>query len=209
MKPGITTIYRAVCNGYDKVPKMPAMCEHTEYTVVAGFVDKARASFWNRYHKIASPPLITEYSLYLDGNIGLKRPICEIHHWVENMLGDADMAICKHADRRCAYVEVEACVGRKKITSKEADIAHGHLIKHDLPRNFGLWECGIILRRNGVAWVDDFCREWFRHILETNVTRDQLWLPLAMKLKPPQPTRFKTLEMNVRKNDYFTFQAHA
>lgn len=204
-----TTIYRAVSNGYDKVPKMAPLCPNLEYTVIAGSCAPERASAWNRYHKIVGAPKLTEYTLYLDGNIGLKRPTCEIHHWVEHMLADADMAICKHADRKCAYVEVEACLGRKKITSKQAATAHEYLKGHDMPKNFGLWECGIILRRNGVKWVDELCYQWFKHILETEVARDQLWLPLTMHQTPPPPTRFKTLPMNVRKNDYFTFQPHA
>lgn len=206
-----TTIYQAVSNGYDKPRPPKSLCDHVDYTIVAGTACKDRGPMWNRFHKILGAPLLCDFSVYMDGNIGLNVEACHLHAWVEEVLKDADLAICRHNDRRCAFVEVEACVGRKKITDRQARKAHEHLLANGLPRNFGLWECGIIIRRSDASWVEDLCSKWFDHLIETNVPRDQLWLPLALhQMRPNIPAgRFKTLEMNVRKNDFFTFGAHA
>lgn len=207
----ITTIYQAVCNGYDK-PKPPkSLCEHVDYTVIAGTANGDRGPLWNRSHKIVGAPLTCDLSIYMDGNINLAVPSCTIHVWAEAMLADADMAICRHADRKCAYVEVEACLGRGKITDRQAHMAHDRLVRSGLPRNFGLWECGIILRRSGVDWVEELCGRWFGEIVDSEIVRDQLWLPVTLHRfasKIP-PGRFKTIEMNVRKNHLFTFGSHA
>lgn len=210
MKQTSTTFYHAVNNGYDK-PKFPAkFCEHADYTCIAGAVKKERAPFWNRYYKITNAPNYADYSVYMDGNISPAIPVHDLHEWVEHQLADADVAICRHAARRCAYVEIEACIGRKKITEEQANRALDILTKHRMPKNYGLWECGIILRRCDAPWVENLQTAWMEGIIESGVVRDQLWLPLALHLmgsKVPAG-RFKTIEMNVRENRLFEFRPH-
>jgi hypothetical protein len=203
-------IYQAVSNGYDKPapPKDVASCEHVDYQIIAGKVEAHRAAAWNRYHKIAAFPNWRPLSLYLDGNIGLAKPACEVNAAVYKFLASSDMAVCRHADRRCAYVEIEACLGRGKITKKQAEMAHDRLHEIGLPRNFGLWECGILMRRSCVPWLEELHKLWFEFCLL--VPRDQIWLPAALYMLRDrvQTGRFNTLEMNVRKNSFFTFRAH-
>lgn len=205
-----TTFYHAVTNGYDHPPIVKAICEHTDYNLFTGVMQKKDASLWNRKFKILHPPDHNTFSVYMDGNIGISRQVCLMHQWVEELLASADIAICRHAARRCAYVEIEACVGRKKIDNAHADTALRVLAAHKMPRNFGLWECGIILRRNNVPWVQDLQKMWFDLMVHSGVIRDQLWLPLAMhKMNGKIPAgRFKTIEMDVRKNNMFDFWNH-
>lgn len=208
----VTTLYHAICNGYDKPVRMPSLCEHVDYTVIAGTTCRDRGAVWNRYHKWMGAPILTDFVVYMDGNISPAVPSEAIHTWVENTLQNADMAICKHAARKCAYVEIEACVARGKINDRQARTAHEYLHQHKLPKNFGLWECGIIVRRmNKATWVEDIGLKVFGHITETGIARDQLWLPLVLhEMQERIPAgRFKTIDMDVRKNPVFTFRAHA
>ena len=205
-----TVFYHAISNGYDKPAPMKDLCAHTEYQLIVGAMEKDNAAIWNRRYKILAPPDHGTLSCYMDGNIAPKVPACIIHQWVEALLHEADIAICKHAARKCAYVEIEACVGRKKITEKQADAALAVLDEHKMPRNFGLWECGIILRRHGIPWVRELQKLWFNLMQSSGVYRDQIWLPLALHLfssKIP-PKAFGTISMDVRKNDLFTFGKH-
>jgi hypothetical protein len=206
-----TVYYHAVSNGYDKPQKPRSICQHSCYTVIAGACSKEHGAMWNRYFKIIGTPQMAPYSVYMDANIGLEFDTCTTNEWVDEVLKDADLAICRHAARKCAYVEVEACVGRNKINAKQAAAAHEHLSACALPKNFGLWECGIILRRAGVQWVTELMTTWWAHIKATGIVRDQLWLPVAvhmMKNRIPAG-RFVTLDMNVRDNKLFTFKKHA
>lgn len=207
----ITTFYHAVSNGYDKPSRPKSICAESCYTVIAGACDREHGVMWNRYFKILGAPQLTPISIYMDSNIGLAKDTCTIHNWAAELLRDADIAICRHAARRCAYVEIEACVGRKKITSDQATKAHHFLSESGLPKNFGLWECGIIVRRSGVQWVKDLQAVWWAHMKASGVPRDQLWLPVAMHLMNGRiPSgRFKTIEMDVRSNELFTFAKHS
>lgn len=207
------TFYQAVFNGYDRPSKPKDLPVGCNYVITAGAVDGAVAPIFNRQHKILQPPRIGDVTVYMDGNIEIAKPTRDVAQWACNVLGDADIAICKHAARRCAYVELEACVGRKKITQEQADRAHRALEDAKLPRNFGLWECGIIIRRVNAPWLDAFQAAWFNMLIATDVWRDQLWLPCVLHRYAAEgrvPTgKFQTLQMDVRKNDFFSFKPHA
>lgn len=203
------TIYQAVSNGYDNVKKPERICKECCYTLIDGDCHKNEASMFNRFFKLSNPCSLTPFTIYMDGNIGIGKDSCVMHDWVEEILKDADIAICRHAARKCAYAEIEACLGRKKITSRQAEVAHEYMTQHGHPKNFGLWECGIIVRRSGVQWVKDLQKQWWKHMIETKIFRDQLWLPLAMREVSIPAGRFKTIEMDVRKNNFFTFKPHA
>lgn len=201
-------IYHAVSNAYDKPipPKGLERFPDIDYVVIAGAVEKSKAALWNRYWKIKRPPENSMYSLYLDGNISPRIELDAILAWVDLWLVDADMAICKHAARKCAYVEIEACIGRNKIDHKQAEAAHEILASLNHPKNFGLWECGIIARRCNVPWVTDLQDRWFRYV--EAIPRDQIFLPQVLREVPPPAKRFKTLDMDVRANELFTFRKH-
>jgi hypothetical protein len=204
-----TTLYQVVTNGYDK-PLKPKVCKHIDHLIVGGATLIEEGAIWNRCIKIRDYPKRNEYAVYMDGNMSVKMHPCMFHGWVETVMEKADLAICKHPHRKCAYVEIEACLGRKKITAEQAKEAHEILNTSRLPKNFGLWECGIIIRRTGVAWVEELERRWFSWIENSGIHRDQLWLPMAIHQKPETipAGRFKTLDMDVRSNPIFSFGVH-
>ena len=201
-------IYQAISNGYDKPTPPKGLSARVDYQLILGQVNPENGALWNRYHKIAAPPDWCDQSLYLDGNIGLNAPPIAIEAMINGALGNADIAMMKHPERKCAYVEIEACLGRGKITDKEARIAHAKLTEIGLPKNYGLWACGVIARRSRAEWLSDLQHEWFE--LCKLVCRDQLWLTAALyKLRNRIPaSRVATIDMNIWKNPYFTYARH-
>lgn len=203
----ITTFYQAICNGYDKPRKFVA-CKHVQYEIRVGNVQKQNATLWNREHKLVHAPMCSDFTVYMDGNISPLLPSCHMHLWVEEVMKDCDLAICRHPQRKCAYVEIEACVGRKKITEEQAGIAQAKLFEIGLPKNFGLWDCGVIMRRTHADWVEKFMTEWMQLLVDTWVLRDQIWLPAAMQTFKIPAGRFKTVEMNLFNNNRFLREPH-
>jgi hypothetical protein len=202
------TIYQAVSNGYDKprpIRNLPAGVDHQ---LIVAAVEESKARLWNRYHKIKAPPTYRSQSLYLDGNITPKGDLSLAIDYVDGQLGEADIAFMRHPERRCSYAEIEACEALKKITPKQAQLAFESLKAIGLPKNYGLWACGIIARRHGVEWVRQFQDVWFD--LCQLVPRDQLWMAAALYRteKVREAGRMKTVEMNVWKNPVFSWEPH-
>lgn len=201
-------IYHAISNGYDKPKPVSDVGQHVDYQIIAGAVSKSAAATWNRYHKIFKPPEWREFSLYLDGHIGLAKPALAVWRFVEQAMATTDVVFLQHPERKCAFVEIEACVHKGKISKEQAEVAHEKLHNVGLPKNYGLWACGIIMRRGGVAWLQELQKRWFEIYL--TVGRDQIALPAAMyQMRKEIPTsRLGTLEMNVFNNPVFTFGKH-
>lgn len=203
------TIYQAVANGYDKPKPIKSIFPLVDYTCIVGMLgENVSPVLWNRYHKIKAPPSQSDVSLYLDGNITPRVGIGDLCVQLQTWLADADMALFKHPQRKCAYVEIEACVGRGKITHKQADIALEKLTEIGLPRDYGLFACGIIARRSNVQWLKMVQDRWWD--LCQLVPRDQLWLTavLWMTQRDRPAGRLRTIDLDIFKNHLFTVEPH-
>lgn len=112
-----------------------------------------------------------EYSLWMDGNTILLKPVT---HLIDTYLKDHDVATFKHPARDCAYKEMETCaslnldieeVMREQMRAYEAE---------GYPRLYGLNAGGFILRRH-TEQVKNFNELWWREICKHS-KRDQLSL---------------------------------
>lgn len=159
--------------------------------------------FWNREEKILWPPPLGEWSVYTDGSLTPNRPLRSLveNKWLKNH----DMALFRHPHRKCAYAEIDACSRASKITKKEAAHAHEILKDRGLPKNFGLWACGVLVRKRGSAQNAALAASWWSYVKK--IPRDQIWFPLVvweMGLKD----KINTIDANVFANSYFTYQRH-
>jgi hypothetical protein len=201
-------IYQAVSNAYDK-PKPPSpLPDCVDYEIVVGKVNggKKEAALWNRRKKLTGAPMHAAATLYMDGNIGVRNPetIDEVARGF--LKNSAQIALFRHPQRSCAYVEIEACLGRGKITEAEANLAHDELKKIGLPKDFGLWACGVIFRRS-CPFYRDFFDEWLSFC--GIVCRDQIWLPAILHKRGKHAQIIRTIDKDIFKNDIFTYQPHA
>lgn len=201
-------VYQAVSNGYDR-PKPPKGLPHSvDYQLTLGNVAQSQAALWNRFHKIVSVPQWGGSSAYFDGNIAIADPPT-IGQFVNAAIQDYDLALYRHPNRKCAYVEIEACLGRGKITSLQAEMVHDNLKKIGLPHDYGLWACGVIIRRSDVDWLTRVQKRWYDYC--RLVCRDQLWLTAVLyEMRTEVPARrIRTIDADIFKNETFHYSKHA
>ena len=120
-------------------------------------------------HKVL--PAGTEFSLWVDGsmafNAGLHPGDLALRY-----LKDADLALFRHPIRDCLYDEAHRCnVGKMDDSSVMARQMNRYRAE-GYPRNNGLAECAVILRRHTPA-VARLNEMWWKEIAEGS-RRDQL-----------------------------------
>lgn len=127
-----------------------------------------------RWHKINANKLFPEYdiSLWIDGNIVIMKP--EFFKRINRMIerGTA-IAIPPHPERTCIYDEAEKIkelkIDNKNTVNQEMRILH--LTRY--PRNNGLNETCIMLRRHNDNRIKRLQRKWWR-MVDKYSKRDQL-----------------------------------
>ena len=113
-----------------------------------------------------------------------------INHYLE----DADLSAHKHCDRNCLYEETQAALGRQpKRDEPETLINQAEQYnKERYPQNIGLFENGILFRRNNEA-TNKFNKLWFEETAKWN-TEDQismmysLWKTPEVRVNPIEKT---------------------
>lgn len=152
------------------------------------FVSSRRNS---RMHKILIHQYVdTEYSLWMDANVALRVPAEQL---IDEWLGDHDIAMFKHRIRDCIYDEAEVCSNLRlddpSLISRQTD---AYMLR-GFPRNAGLGEASVILRRHTKA-VETFNNAWWSEYCRYAV-RDQISLMVAARetstvLNLITPTKF-------------------
>lgn len=143
-----------------------------------------------------------ECSIWVDGNV---YPTADAKT-ILKMLGDADIAVFSHPYRKCVYKEAPEARKRvaeenKALIDEQIDNYH----KEGMPHDFGLWECGMILRRHNAA-TEEFGLRWWAEICRYS-ERDQLSFPYVL-WKMADRIKLKTLKDNVRSHKYFRYANH-
>ncbi|MCP4899965.1 MAG: hypothetical protein GY906_23600 [bacterium] len=196
------TIYCAVSKGYDKLRTWKKE-DGVFYELRTSALVGEAATLWNRIQKINLPPTRGLWSCYLDGSLTPKVPLRPV---VEGWLEDAEMALFRHPHRNCAYEEIDACVARGKISKAQAEKVRANLLLMGLPKKAGLWACGMIARRTTSVIQGPVSAAWVAFV--DQVPRDQLWLPLVLRMIPGAKERIKTIDADIFDNEWFTYRRH-
>lgn len=110
-----------------------------------------------------------EYSIWLDGNLSLKKPAQEL---IDTYLKDHDIAVFKHPVRNCLYKEAIECA-KRGLDNSESIIEQVKSYEDEgFPKEYGLGENMMILRRH-TKKVEQFNNAWLAEYLRFSV-RDQL-----------------------------------
>ena len=101
-----------------------------------------------------------------------------------NALGDNDIVVWRHPDkRRCLYHEAAFCQRIKNFRKEPIAAQVAHYRAEGMPERLGLWACGTIVWRNSNA-VINFGNAWLAEVLRWSA-RDQIAFPfLVWKLAP-------------------------
>lgn len=145
-----------------------------------------------------------DISIWMDGNITMAMPKEKI---VEDLLGDADMALFKHYKSRGIEWElkwIKYKFSRRSPVSLEAEKQVEHYLKNGMTAQTQLYMGGVIIRRN-VPTVNQFNEVWWAEICRWG-QRDQLSLPVVLARFPE--LKLKPIELNIKYNDYLNYGEH-
>lgn len=142
--------------------------------------------------------------MYLDGSM---RPKRSLKRTVDELIGDAHLAVFRHPHRSCVYEEIEACVARHKITREDADQALRQVKRVGVPKDFGLWACGVVLRRPGSDWLEWFESNWWADTKSSGLVRDQIWFAVNV-YELGYRDLVRTIDADIFNNKWFQFHGH-
>lgn len=198
VKKNSVQVYSSICGRIDK-PRQD----------IAVFSDKKSDNFRlpvmnaKIYKVLAHKYIDSNMSVYMDGNIF---PNVHSSKMVAELLQGADMAVFRHPWRNCLYQELEHAQARVLPEYKPLmDQQVARYRKEGMPVNFGLAECGMIIRRHNAA-TEEFNERWWSEICRyTN--RDQMSFPYVLwKMKDRIMVNF--IPGNVRQHAYFKYVPH-
>ena len=111
-----------------------------------------------------------ESSMWIDGNIDVYQKSDKLFDKVSN---EDFIFTSAHPRRTCIYEEIEACKRMKKDSEETLEKARKFLLKNEMPKNAGMVQTGIIIRRHNEQACIDLMEEWWKYIYEIT-RRDQL-----------------------------------
>jgi hypothetical protein len=186
-------IYTCVTNNYDNIVAPLIVTKGVDYlffsdgSVVAPTpwenipIDDLHAGKdANRYIKIM-PHLnsrLSEYDLtiYVDGAIDVIGDLTSLLDKVVKTSGDLFMY--QHPSRNCVYLEARSCIENRQAPIRETSELMKKFRGEGIPKNYGLYEAGVIIRKPSKA-VKKFMEVWWS-IYISGVKRDQLALIYAL-----------------------------
>jgi len=148
-----------------------------------------------------------EYTVWVDGNIRLKRTPEAI---VETYLGDDDFGLFAHPYRKTVWQEFEALRTQPRFADpflqKQLAEQAAFYREAGLPADAQLYECNFMVRRNVErvsrimdAWWSEICRwQW----------RDQVSLPYVLWKHGIDVRVRKTRDANIRSHKDFAYTKH-
>lgn len=145
-----------------------------------------------------------DYSLYVDGNIFLKKDFEDFFEsYCDSKLL---MALPIHLDRKCLYEEALVCIQQKKDNESLIRKQMTHYEEDGFPRKYGLYENNILLRKHNDPLICTIMEKWW-HELNTWSKRDQLSLCYVFWKNNFSPKLIK--ESSRIRNPYFDIVLHS
>lgn len=139
----------------------------------------------------------TEYSIWIDGNLTLKKTPEEL----VKLLGDKDIALFPNPYRTCPFDEADYCI--KHNIGTEPDIKRQQeRYKGQIPK-CPLGACGVIIRRH-TEEMKTLCEKWWAEICFGS-TRDQISFPFVF---PNEKINWLPFQSNIINNSFFTRKGH-
>ena len=102
-------------------------------------------------------------SIYIDCRFTIR---CNLYKFVDDIIGnDFDLAVMKHNRRSCLFQEAEFL----KLQNTEQVKKYQEIV----PKNFGLWAPGIMIRRHNVPALQAMMKTWYSEMIKGS-HRDQI-----------------------------------
>ena len=182
-------IYTCITGGYDTIIEPKVITSGFDYIC---FTDNMamESSVWEmrplpketeklsqikkqRYVKINPHLLLSEYdvSIWVDGNVTIKS---NLNEFVDKFLStEYSIYVPKHPSRDCIYAESKTVLAMKKDVKENVDPQIERYRKEGFPKNYGLLQSNIMLRKHNEEDCVRFMEQWFEE-LKNGSHRDQL-----------------------------------
>jgi len=132
----------------------------------------------NRYGKLNPETIFPDYkyTMYIDGNLQLYGKPSDFICYINETTG---LALFNHATRICIYDEGEVCKIVKRSVPRKVNQQLDKYRSEGMPKNFGMCECNVILRKN-TSESNAIMHNWWSEFLNSNTLRDQLAFPYVL-----------------------------
>lgn len=207
-------IYTVLTGGYDRL-EQPLVTDPSYHYICFG--DTAGTSgVWElreipfegtpvmraRWAKMHPHLLLPEYdySVFMDANL------CISGAEFYGFIGQDSVAVLQHPERDCVWDELRYCYLKDKISTSSAFKVRGLL--RDMPRHWGLVETNILARRHNdpaVIALDDL---WWKLLVESGGSRDQLVFTPALHKLGMEPSLLFGPGLNARNVHFVKYTLH-
>lgn len=161
----------------------------------------------NRYVKIFANKFFPNYqfSVYIDGNI---RIVSEISLYFSKFISNTGIAMHKHPSSNGLYDEIDMNLLTNKISKTEAKRLRNLFYKAKIPKDFGMHECNVILRKHNDKVCIDIMNSWWNMIIDNGINRDQLCFSFVLFQKGFKFSDVALIGDNINYNPMFIREHH-
>lgn len=193
-------IYTCIVGGYDALKEPLLEFDNVEYVCFTddiAAIKKGDHTKWhirqipenisrtydktlsNRYVKMHPKEMFpdADYSIYVDGNIGIQS---FLGSYLAKTRVKTGIAIFAHSQRQCIYAEAKVCISRRKGSREAIERQIKVYNKAGFPRNYGLYECTVLASDLSNTLSIEIMEKWWKEFLDSKSYRDQLSLPYVM-----------------------------
>lgn len=147
-----------------------------------------------------------DYSLYIDSNI---RITCDVKPIIYTFIdSNKSIAIHKHQTRNCIYKESIAIYASGKAKKKDINIQINEYKKDGFPKEYGLFENNIIIRKHNDKDCINVMNVWWEQIHKFDTKRDQLSFMYSLWKNGFSEEFVFSLGNNSRRNPFFIVSSH-
>lgn len=123
-------------------------------------------------------------SLWIDGNMRIVRDFSQELQRLDQYPVLFRLPVPKHG-KLCLYQEAKKCIELKKDSPRIINQQLDFYLKKGMPKDYGLWGCGGILRKHHDERIKQLSLLWWEQIVKFSC-RDQISLPYVLwKMKLP------------------------
>lgn len=214
-------IYTAIFGNYDKVHEPLIQPGNIDYYIITD-QEIPPNSLWkpitphdnikslssgekNRYVKMHPDEYFStyKYSIYVDGSISIISDMTPLIYEVSKV----GIAVHRHSQRECVYDELIVTELFHKITSEEKKNYEEYLEKINMPRKYGLCECGVIAREHEKDECKRIMGMWWE-MFKNHIKRDQIHLPVVLFMNNISVNEICTLGTNIYNNKSILINYH-
>lgn len=144
-----------------------------------------------------------DISVWVDGAVVIRGSIIDFLETKCN-LKEYDMVVFNHSVRSCVYEEAAAIVKHRKEKLSKVKKTIEFLEKENFPKEHGLTETTVLVRKNKSSNVDRAMKTWFKLLLTYSI-RDQLTFDYSVYKTNLDLQR---IDENVFDNKWFGWETH-